>query len=359
MGVISLVDGPFTDDFFPFSLTRSVADIPCGILSIRQKWDYFFPAGSDQGRMVEIPSNILPDKDLARAIEKGEDAEIQKAIERGTRLSTILDVLRLNDREIRNDFELITCGRQSSPLSSSNRIPFSDAASLTVSSIPADQIFIEAGARVEHSMLNVSEGPIYIGKNALVMEGSLIRGPFALGAQSVVKMGARIYGATSVGAHCTVGGEIKNTVLFDYSNKAHDGYLGDSVIGAWCNLGAGTSTSNVKNNAGQVRLWNPLKNSHLNGGQKCGLFMGDYSRSAINTSFNTGTVVGVSANVFGKGLTPSYLSSFSWGFEPAEVYRFEQAIKHIIQWKKLKNETLDAAEITLLKTIFDQQNHQQ
>ncbi|MEJ0080788.1 MAG: hypothetical protein WDM78_07510 [Puia sp.] len=159
----------------------------------------------------------------------------------------------------------------------------------------------------------------------------------------------------SVGPGCVIGGEIKNSVIFGYSNKAHDGYLGDSIIGEWCNLGAGSTNSNMKNSGGSVKLWNPLKKTFINAGLKCGLMMGDYSRSAINTSFNTGTVVGPASHVFGNGATPSYLPCFSWGYEH-EVYDFERAIQHISKWKKLKGQILSDEEIRQLKIIFDKQN---
>ncbi len=168
--------------------------------------------------------------------------------------------------------------------------------------INAKDIFIEQGARLAHCMLNASNGPIYIGKHAEIMEGSFIRGPFALCEGAVVKMGSKIYGATTIGPYCTVGGEIKNSVFLGYSNKAHDGYLGDAVIGEWCNLGAGTSNSNLKNNASDVKVWHNPSKDYIRAGIKCGLLMGDYSRAAINTSFNTGTVTGICANILRKGL---------------------------------------------------------
>ncbi len=185
------------------------------------------------------------------------------------------DIFHLNDWAIRQDFEMITKDRKSKAIPDSNKL------------INASNIFLEKGAMVEHSILNASAGPIYIGKNAKVMEGAIIRGPFAMGEGACVKMGAKIYGATSLGPHCVAGGEIKNSVLFGYSNKAHDGYLGDSVVGEWCNLGAGTTNSNLKNNAGDVKVWTPK--GQVNAGLKCGVMMGDYSRTAINTSINTGT----------------------------------------------------------------------
>ena len=336
MNALSLVDGPFADDFFPFSLTRSVADIRCGILTIREKWNYRLKNLSPLSADLSIPANIIPDEGLIRSIT---GLNPQPVYDGATRLLDLTDILRHNASEIKNDFKLITEGRKSNPISSTNRITGTD-------------IFLEQGAVVEHCYLNASEGPVYIGKDALLMEGSLIRGPFAIGEKSVVKMGARIYGATSAGPQCVLGGEIKNCIFFGYSNKAHDGYLGDSVIGDYCNLGAGTSNSNLKNSGGEVSLWNPLKNSFLKAGLKCGMFMGDYSRSAINTSFNTGTVVGTSCHVFGNGLTPAYLPSFSWGID-GSVYAFEKAVKHINKWKSLKGQQLSPGEKTQLKYIFE------
>jgi UDP-N-acetylglucosamine diphosphorylase/glucosamine-1-phosphate N-acetyltransferase len=206
---------------------------------------------------------------------------------------------------------------------------------------------------VEHCFLNASAGPIYIGKNAEIMEGSMIRGPFALCEGSLVKMGSKIYGATTVGPYSIVGGEIKNSVIFGYSNKAHDGYLGDAVIAEWCNLGAGTSNSNLKNNASTVKVWNASENKYIPAGLKCGLLMGDYSRSSINTSFNTGTVVGVCCNVFGHGLTPTYIPSFTWGYESSCRYSLDKALRDIQNWKKLKNQILTEEEIKKLNSIFE------
>ena len=187
------------------------------------------------------------------------------------------------------------------------------------------------------------------------MEGALIRGPLALCEGSVIKMGAKIYGATTIGPNCIVGGEIKNSVILGYSNKAHDGYLGDSVIGEWCNIGAGTSNSNIKNNARDIKMWSQARNEMITSGiSKCGLIMGDYSRAAINTSFNTGTIVGVCANVFGEGLTPKFIPDFSWGSNSLSKYELEKAFVDIDNWKKLKGHALAEKEKTLLKLIFDQ-----
>jgi UDP-N-acetylglucosamine diphosphorylase/glucosamine-1-phosphate N-acetyltransferase len=210
---------------------------------------------------------------------------------------------------------------------------------------------MEKGAVMEHCYVNASEGPVYIGKNAVIMEGSLLRGPLAICENATVKMGTRIYGATTIGPRCVVGGEIKNAVFFGNSNKAHDGYIGDSVIGEWCNLGAGTSNSNVKNNASSVRTWTP--NGPVDAGTKCGALLGDYSKTAINTAINTGTVIGVCANVFGNGLTPKFIPSFSWGSEGVERYRLDKALVDIDRWKQLKKQVITDNEKTILKHIFD------
>src|SRR5450432_4292206 len=339
MNVPSLISGFFADDFFPFSATRSVADIRCGILTIREKWNYYLKKYPLLPETITLPANILPDPELIDSVSSGtKEPDLRKA----TSLMDLTDILRFNAGEIKKDFDLIISGRQSLAISSTNRVTGTD-------------IFLETDAEVEHCYLNASEGPIYIGKNTLVMEGSMIRGPFAVGENSVVKMGAKIYGATSAGPYCVLGGEIKNSVIFGYSNKAHDGYLGDSVIGEWCNIGAGSSNSNVKNSGGTVKQWNPLRKTFVEVGLKGGLIMGDYSRTSINTSFNTGTVVGVCCHVFGNGPTPTYLPSFSWGFHN-EVYAFDKAMQHISKWKKMKDRELVPDEIKKLKSIFDQQN---
>ncbi len=338
MNSISLAGGPFADDLFPFSLTRSVADIRCGILTLREKWNLYLKNQAPPDKPFSIPANIIPGPELVHSIF----SDTGSSLEQAPRLSSLADILRMNVTEIKKDFYLITEGRKSEPVSSTNRLTGS-------------AIFIEPGAIVEHCYLNASEGPIYIGKGALVMEGSMIRGPFAIGEKTVIKMGAKIYGATSAGPHCILGGEIKNSVIFGYSNKAHDGYLGDSVIGEWCNIGAGSSNSNIKNSAGSVKLWNPVKKSFFDAGIKCGLMMGDYNRAAINTSFNTGTVTGACCHVFGNGPMPAYLPSFSWGYQ-GEVYAFNKAMQHISKWKNLKGEELAPEETKQLKYIFDQQN---
>ena len=324
------------DFLFPFSLTRSILDIRIGILTLREKWKYLSGLEIEIGDGQAIHANIIPSQKLVQSIKESNPdfSDVQK-------LEYPWQIFQLTDMAIRSDFNLLTKDKKSCQLSATNRC------------ISPENIFIEEGAKIEHAILNGSTGPIYISKNAEIMEGSMIRGPFFLGEESVVKMGAKIYGATSIGKKCVVGGEIKNSVFFDCSNKAHDGYIGDSVIGAWCNLGAGSSNSNIKNTASDVKVWHAPSNQFISAGKKCGLLMGDYSRSAINTSFNTGTVVGVCCNVFGEGLTPKYIQSFSWGINNSEEYEMEKALNDIANWKKLKNETLTDIEIQTLKHIFE------
>jgi UDP-N-acetylglucosamine diphosphorylase/glucosamine-1-phosphate N-acetyltransferase len=247
-------------------------------------------------------------------------------------------IFQMNAEAIRDDFQLLTAGRKSAKISKTN-------------TVIGKAVFLEEGVQMEACVLNAVDGPIYVGKNATIMEGSLLRGPLAIGDGSVVKMGTRVYGATTIGPGCTVGGEIKNAVLFANSNKAHDGYLGDSVIGEWCNLGAGTSNSNLKNNVSDVVIWTP--HGPRSAGMKCGVLMGDYSRTAINTAINTGTVIGVCCNVMGNGLTPKYIPSFSWGSDGLERYRFEKAIHDIANWKRLKKQEITENDRMILQHIFD------
>ncbi len=338
-----LFDGPSRNNLLPFTFTRPVADIRVGILTIREKWekhlgfttttlteDYL----SGKYPMVEMDSNVminasyLPNKELVamiknlednQAVFKDEDVigffskdtqdevdfDTYEAIEYDADLIKIehtWDIFSKNGEAIQADFELLTHGRKSQPIPDSNNC------------INAQNIFIEEGAKLEFATLNASSGPIYIGKDAEIMEGSLIRGPFALCEHATVKLGAKIYGPTTVGPHSKVGGEVNNSVLFGFSNKGHDGFLGNSVIGEWCNLGADTNNSNLKNNYAEVRLWDYETQGFARTGlQFCGLMMGDHSKCGINTMFNTGTVIGVSANIFGSGFPRNFVPSFSWG----------------------------------------------
>lgn len=337
MNAITLREDSIKNNLYPFTLTRSVIDIRTGIFTLREKWEIL----SGEKITVQddglLPANIIPTKQIIEELRKN---NFESILSIAKKIEYPWDIFRLNDEMIREDFSIITKEKKSAPVSSTNKI------------ISPENIFIEEDAIIEHSILNASLGPIYVGKDAEIMEGSMIRGPFVLCENSVVKMGSKIYGATTVGKNCVVGGEIKNSVISDYSNKAHEGYLGDSVIGEWCNIGAGTSNSNIKNTAADVMVWNDFSNQFINAGLKCGTIMGDYSRCAINTSLNTGTVAGVCCNIFGSGLTPKHIRSFSWGFDGLE-YEFEKVIKDITNWKKLKKQSVTDAEIRNLKHIFD------
>ena len=385
----------FTEEFcqpenlHPFTLTRQIQDIRVGILTIREKWERMLGLPSfdkkeddykDLDRSVNIEEavgddvcfmihgNVLPDKKLVKAIHRLKDGEfittggssgvifrftkkqieekfkikVTRAVSVKSEIQSIRypwDIFQMNDRVIRQDFELLTRKRKSQPVSKTNSV------------IKPSRVFLEKAVRMEHCIINASTGPVYIGKNAEVMEGCIIRGPFAMGEGACLKMGTKIYGATTLGPRCVAGGEIKNSVLFGYSNKAHDGYLGDSVIGEWCNLGAGTTNSNLKNNASEVKIW--TTKGEMGAGNKCGVMMGDYTRTAINTTINTGSVFGVCCNVFGMGLTPKYIPNFSWGSEGVKRYEFEKAMLDIEAWKKLKGETLSENEKSILKYLFE------
>lgn len=385
----------FTEEFcapqnlFPFTLTRQIQDIRVGILTIREKWEMLLGLPSfdkyesdykDLERTIHldgqigedlvflIHGNILPTAALAKKVARLKPGEclslpsgesiaycissneiqapnklkVSRSVAYKEEVKVIRfawDIFRLNAWAINADFDLLTSGRSGARPGATNKV------------VNKGSVFVEKGASISHCFLNPADGPVYIGKNAVVMEGSMLRGPVSIGEGAVVKMGTKIYGATTIGPGCTVGGEIKNAVFFANSNKAHDGYVGDSVIGEWCNMGAGTSNSNVKNNASGIQIWTPQ--GPIDAGIKCGFFMGDYSRTAINTSINTGTVIGASAHVAGNGLTPKYIPSFSWGSEGIQRYQFEKALADINNWKQLKGQSLTETERTILKHIFD------
>ena len=335
---IFLDDSQCRENLYPFTHTRHVADIRIGILTIREKWEkltggiiYTSIEDKDDKDLV-ISANIIPTIDNYQEIlsKKTGSAEIKI-------LEYPWHIFQYNDWATRQDFELLTRNRISRPISKTNKC------------INESAIFIEEAAVVEHCMINASTGPVYIGKNVTIMEGNMIRGSFAICEGAVLKMGSKIYGATTIGPFCMAGGEIKNSVMFGYSNKAHDGYLGDSVIGEWCNLGAGTSNSNLKNSAGEIKYKTHDKMEAIIAGNKGGLLMGDYSRAAINTSFNTGTVVGVCCNIFERDFPAKYVANFSWG---KERYHIDKAIKDIDNWKKMKGQTISEKEKELLTQLY-------
>ena len=332
--------------FFPFGELRSVAHLRIGILTIFEKWNFYFLGKVEiaSERLSEeineseyfiYPVNILPSNSFLKELS---NCETRMALTSDCKeIQHPWELFQLNDWAIREDFKMLTEGKVSEKLPENNQ------------AVCLDNIFIEAGAKIQFAILNATAGPIYISKNAEIMEGSLLRGTISIGENSVVKMGTKIYGATSIGPNCVVGGEIKNSILMAFSNKAHDGYLGDSVIGEWCNLGAGTSNSNLKNNVSPVKVWNKKQQNFEEAGIKCGLLMGDYSRAAINTSFNTGTVVGINCNIFGQIVPPKFIDNFTWG---TESYEFEKAMTDIANWKNLKNKKLEEKEIQQLKKIY-------
>ena len=338
-----LFDGTVRNALLPFTFTRPVADIRIGILTIREKWEKYLGYTTttlteeylmEKYPMVEMEQNIminasfLPNPILIDMVQNlnpkeailfGEEIiafhtnDTQEDIDFDEyelieyegdvlRIESTWDIFAKNDAAIREDFDLLTEDRFSQPIPKS------------VNVIAPENIFIEEGAKLEFVTLNASTGPIYIGKNAEIMEGSVIRGPFALCEEAQVKLATKVYGATTVGPHCRIGGEVNNSVLFGYSNKGHDGFLGNSVLGEWCNIGADSNNSNLKNNYEEVRLWSYETEGFARTGlQFCGLMMGDHSKCGINTMFNTGTVVGVSANIFGSGFPRNFVPSFSWG----------------------------------------------
>jgi UDP-N-acetylglucosamine diphosphorylase/glucosamine-1-phosphate N-acetyltransferase len=337
-----LFDGENREALLPFTYTRPVADLRIGILTIREKWELYLGATtttvtedylSDKYPMVEMEQNVMinasytPTKDLIHQIKNLKENQVvfdgdtmvaffsleDQEIDIDTlevfqiegsvlKVERTWDIFSKNGAAIKADFKLLTQERTSAPIPE-NTVAFNPEA-----------IFIEEGAKIPLCVLNATDGPIYIGKNTEIMEGSMVRGPFALCEGSTLKMGTKIYGPTTVGPHSKVGGEVNNSVFFGYSNKGHDGFLGNSVIGEWCNLGADTNNSNLKNNYAEVRIWSyETENFAKTGLQFCGLMMGDHSKCGINTMFNTGTVVGVSANIFGSGFPRNFVPSFSWG----------------------------------------------
>ncbi len=383
-----LVDIVDRANFYPFSLTRSVAECRAGIFTFQERWEQYLEAEtgiytvpylqtlyenneylntSDPLYFINI--TCIPTEDIIAQIKslnigeklisssgkwiatKSEERSLTKillanyapkTIENVTFIDNAVHLIKLNSAFIQRDFNWVKANRVSQKLDDSNRV------------IEINQIFIEEGATISCANLNASEGPIYIGRDAVVMEGVSIRGPFALGHKGVVKMNTSIYGATTIGPFCLVGGEIKNAIIMGYSNKGHEGYLGDSIIGYWCNLGAGTCNSNIKNTGGKVQLWNESEQIWDTIGQKMGMLVGDYSRFAIQSRINTGSYIGVSANVFGMGLLPKNLPNFTWGVLPG--YRIDKAIDDINNWMMLKGKAINEHEKLVLKHLYQNSN---
>ena len=368
-----------TVNLYPLSLTRPISNFRVGILTIKEKWELYYKTVSFKTEdylskkfpcvvMKEnlwINSSILPNKDLVTEINSLRKGEVLKKssviiainnhefslrnldkIESNSnfnKINNLCDIFTLNSEEIKLDFDIITKNRKSQVLTQN---------SIKIGNYP---LFIEKGAKIEYSFINCTNGPVYIGKDAEIMEGSLIRGPFAMSNNSVLKMMSRIYEGTTLGPHCKVGGEVNNSIFFGYSSKAHEGYLGNSIIGEWCNLGADTNNSNLKNNYEQIKIWNYKDERFKNTGlQFCGLIMADHSKSGINTMFNTGTVVGVSTNIYGSGFPRNFIPSFSWGgasgfttYIPEKVFK---AARLVYERRNLVFSDLDR---NILQKVFE------
>ncbi|MFT6165580.1 MAG: UDP-N-acetylglucosamine diphosphorylase/glucosamine-1-phosphate N-acetyltransferase [Vicingaceae bacterium] len=375
-------------NLLPFTYTRPIAEFRCGILTLSEKWSKRLK-GSTFSYLTEdylaekypvhyhelnyyVNGSVLANDKLVEATQSLKEGELlvdastnqllvfctsenlsfqfnttegKKVLFRDAYLSinNIWDIFAKNGEGIEEDYQLLTEGRISQPL---------DATCTHI----GRRLFIEEGAKVQAAVLNSTSGPIYIGKNAEVMEGSVVRGALAMCEGSVLKLATKIYGPTTIGPHSKVGGEVNNSVLFGYSNKGHDGFLGNSVLGEWCNLGADTNVSNLKNNYAEIKLWNFEKMGFKPTGlQFCGMMMGDHSKSGINTMFNTATVVGVSANIYGGGFPRNFIPSFAWGgSEKWMVYRFEKAMEVAEKVMERRSKKLNEVEKSILKHVFEE-----
>ncbi len=378
-----LFDGPERIDLLPFTFTRPVAEIRIGIMTLREKWEKALQTKTSTKTAAHLSSKwpltrsnenlfinpaFLPSESLIAQIEqldhtkklmwneqpvaflsKGETTadltkkETVSLAEEPFHLQQVYDIFAKNTAAIALDFKALTQDRTSEPLPGSGYF------------VGAENIFIEKGAKLHNPSLNAENGPIYIGKDAEIMEGCHIRGPFVLGDHSVLKMGAKIYGGTTLGPHCKVGGEVNNTVIFGYSNKGHDGFLGNSVLGEWCNIGADSNNSNLKNNYAPVKLWNYKAARFLQTGlQFCGLMMGDHSKCGINTMFNTGTVVGVSANIYGAGFPRNFIPSFSWGgASKMTTYQLNKVYEVAEMVMKRRDISFTQADKAILEKVFE------
>ncbi len=388
---IILFDNEVRDRLLPLTFTRPVGELRMGILTIREKWERWMDAPVSyitQDYLAErfeieygkdnyiINGSVLPSPQLVRLIKqmdyneaylRGEELIVAKLDEEqisrlisdddiselngfdleGTeylKIDYLWDIYLHNQQAIAEDFELLTQGLKSAPLSASNRVVGDPA-----------QIFLEEGANVECATLNTVDGPIYFGKDSLVMEGCMIRGGFSLGEGGILKMGAKVYRGTTLGPGCKGGGEINNVVMLANSNKSHEGYLGNAVLGEWCNIGADTNASNLKNNYDEVRVWSYEEERFMKTGQQfCGLFMGDHSKTGISTMLNTGTVIGVCANVFGEGFPRTFIPSFAWGGKQGfQTYRSDKAFETMDRVMERRGHTLSVQERLILLRVFE------
>lgn len=380
---IILFDGEEWENLLPLTFTKPVASLRMGVLSFAERWEKilnttisyqtqsyleekfstnyqsenifinpsFFPTTEliHYIKELELNQSILFNGQLVAVKMTEEFPRITSEIislEKTIHIKNSWDLFTYNFQAIEFDFEILTKGRASQPISETNNV------------LHPEKIFIEEGAKVEFSILNASEGPIYIGKEAEIMEGCMIRGGLALCEHGKINMGAKIYPGCTVGPYCKVGGELNNAILMAYSNKGHDGFLGNAVLGEWCNLGADTNNSNLKNNYAEVKLWNYKEKRFVKTGlQFCGLIMGDYAKSAINTQFNTGTVVGVCANVFQSGFPPNMIKHYSWGGQSdAPVFSFERACEAAEKMMERRKVEFTPTDKKILEHIFNLNN---
>jgi UDP-N-acetylglucosamine diphosphorylase/glucosamine-1-phosphate N-acetyltransferase len=386
---VIVFDNDTHEHLLPLTYTRPTCEIRVGIDTLREKWEAFlqqpvesflteaylqekypFRCAAENlfinGAVVpteelvavvkklETGQGLIAGKTLIAAVLPQEEAEAQNVEVRNlasvvewqqeiVKIERPWDIFRHNGQVLTEDFARLTKGRKSAPLSDSNKV------------VGTQPVFLEEGASAECAVFNTTNGPVYIGKEAEVMEGSLVRGPFAMGEHSVLKMGAKIYGPTTLGPHVKVGGEVNNSVVFGFSNKGHDGFLGNSVIGEWCNLGADTNNSNLKNNYAEVRLWGYQEQSFVKTGlQFCGLIMGDHSKCGINTMFNTGTVIGVNANIYGEGFPRNFVPSFSWGGASGySEFSLKKAFEVAAKVMARRQLSFDKKEQDILATVFE------
>lgn len=372
---IQLLDNGKHLEFAPLTLLKPLAKLFVGAMTIEKRWNRFFPEAEfsydtedylqkkypfSKSAELNIAANILPNEDLAAAVFALENAQlfqgenwiathgtgkdvVKYAGEEVIILEKRWDLYRYNEAIIRNDYHILTEGRKSGKLSSS----------VTVIG-DKKQIFIEEGVKLEAATLNTTDGPIYLAKDAEVMEGSMIRGPFVLGEHATIKMGSKIYGGTSIGEHCKIGGEVSNSLFQGYSNKGHDGFVGNALIGEWCNIGADSNTSNLKNNYGKIRTYNyAIGKEEQTDLQFMGLTMGDHSKCGINTMFNTATVVGVSSNVFGAEFPAKFIPSFAWGGSSFVAFEFDKAVEASNNMMGRRGLSLSSEDLALLRHIYD------
>ncbi len=388
---IILFDDDTREKLLPLTYTKPVGSLRLGIMTIQEKWEKYFSANVSfitqdylsekypiniQDTNYVVNASVLPTFHICKLIEQlqeneallkdgdliaallnrkqfenliqNEDINELEGFEIGDtpllRIKQLTDLFSLNEDAIKHDFEQLTKNRETLPVPSYAMVQ------------GREHIFVEEGAEISPCIINANNGPVYIGKGAKIMEGCLIRGPFAMGENSVLKMGAKIYGATTLGPHCKVGGEVNNIVMQGYSNKGHEGYLGNSVIGEWCNLGADTNNSNLKNNYTEVKLWDYTNSSFTKTGlQFCGLIMGDHSKAGINTMFNTGTVTGIACNIYGAGYQKNFIPSFTWGGPDSsyKTYRIEKVIETANLVMSRRGQALSEDDKNILKHIFD------